>query len=82
MREHLRGNRRLAHLDLESAETDAIAILATCTLGWKGMEEHGEVVKFSVAKAKDIYARYPAIREQVSVFVETRANFLPPLEEG
>lgn len=81
MRKRFRGGKSSQHLSLNAAEADAIGVIAACTVGWENLEEHGELVPFSEAKARDIYTRYPAIREQVSAFIEDRANFLPPLKE-
>lgn len=54
-----------------------IDTLARCTVGWSGMASKGEEIPFSVEKARWLYRAYPAIREQVNVFIGDRANFLP-----
>jgi dienelactone hydrolase len=66
---------------LKKAEGAAVEILAACTVGWTGVEERGKEIAFSEAAAKDVYTRYPVIREQVSAFIEDRRNFLPTLGE-
>lgn len=71
-------------------EMDAMAVdgLAALTIGWwfKGddgmrvdwLMEGKEQVLFSHSEAARIYRAYPAIREQVNVFIAERRNFLTP----
>jgi hypothetical protein len=47
-------------------EEKHIELLAACTKGWKGLEEDGKAVPFSVDEAKRIYAAYPLLIQQVS----------------
>lgn len=64
--------------ELTPEERDALTIdtLARLTVGWS-IKSGGQDVEFSVAKAREIYKAYPAVREQVNVFMAERANFLP-----
>lgn len=67
------------YADLTQEEKDELAIdtLARLTLGWAGLSSDGVPLAFSTAAAKDLYRRFPAVREQVNVFIADRANFLP-----
>ena len=64
--------------DLTPEERDDVTVdtLARMTVGWN-LVLGGEPLEFSVPKAREIYKRYPAIREQVNIFMAERANFLP-----
>lgn len=59
----------------EEIERDAIDLLAHCATGWTGIEENGAAVSFSVDAARDLFTRFPTIREQVDAEVHDRANF-------
>ena len=63
---------------LSAAERDDLNcdMFARCTRGWRGLEEGGKAVEFNRDKAKDIYTKYPGIREQANVFISDRANFV------
>lgn len=67
------------YTDLTQEEKDDIAIdtLARMTVGWDGLKHEGAPLPFSLSAARDLYRHYPAIREQVNVFIADRANFLP-----
>lgn len=64
--------------DLTPAEREELTIdsLARMTTSWF-IKLGGVEVPFSVAKAREIYRGYPAVREQVNLFMADRANFLP-----
>ncbi len=76
-------NRRIAKLSkgksfsAEMSETEGLELLAAVTTGWDGIKRGGVVVSFSEAEARDLYAGFPFIREQVDAAVADRANFLP-----
>lgn len=57
------------------SDEDACELLASCTKGWSGFEQDGEVVKFSHKAAVDLYMEHMWIREQVDAFIADRANF-------
>lgn len=58
-----------------SVERDDIELLVNATTGWD-MVLGGEVPKFSAEKCREVYTKYPFLREQVDAFVGNRANFL------
>jgi hypothetical protein len=53
--------------DAEKADTaeKTCAFLAKFSVDWKGIEEDGKVLEFSVKEAERIYIQYPIIRNQV-----------------
>lgn len=69
-------NKRNQDVDLDDAEQKSQELLAKMTLGWENLEMDGKSVKFSFEAAKDVYARFPWIREQVEKFISDRSNFI------
>lgn len=75
-------NRRLSKknrlkITAEQLEYEVLESLVACTIGWSNnFEVDGAALKFSSENAKDLYLRFPWLREQVQDFVEDRANFL------
>lgn len=65
-----------AELTPEERDSLTIDTLARLTVGWS-IRVSGQEVDFSVPKAREVYRAYPAVREQVNVFMAERANFLP-----
>lgn len=64
--------------DPEEAKVDAIDVMARCTKDWSGfLDRQGEPIPFSVDAARQLYTRFPVIREQVDGFIVQRRNFLP-----
>jgi hypothetical protein len=64
-------------LDADEREQASREMLARCTKGWRGLERaDGTELVYSHSAAIDLYATYPAIREQVNVFIADRANFV------
>jgi hypothetical protein len=65
----------------EEIEEDALALLAGITTAWRtapGVTLDGQAFPaFSQNAAKQIYQRFPWIREQVDQAMGDRANFLP-----
>ncbi len=57
------------------AETNAIELLASVTIGWDGIVWEGEPLKFSEENARMLYRERPWLREQVDEFIADRANF-------
>lgn len=76
-----RGQRANKLPSVEETLAEQCELLAAVTLGWN-IEEGDGPVPFSEAKARDIYMRYPWIREQVDEFVGSRANFLKKGSNG
>jgi hypothetical protein len=61
-----------------SARADASDVLARCTRNWAGfLDGAGEPIPFTLDAARELYNRFPLIREQADAFVSRRANFLP-----
>lgn len=64
--------------DAEANENDAIEIMAACTVGWQGINDKGgNPIPCSPQNATTLYKRYPTIRDQIDVFISSRANFSP-----
>lgn len=63
-------------IDLESAESENVDILARCTTGWRNIIIDGSEIEFSYESAKRLYREYPFIKEQVDEFIGDRDNFL------
>jgi hypothetical protein len=61
-------------------EEDACAIMARCTLAWRGVEDESGALICNEENACKLYSRFTWIRQQVADFVERRANFLPRSE--
>ena len=60
----------------EEDEADALGILVACTVGWSGINgKDGQPVPFSADACRTLYTNFPAIRDQVDVFVTQRVNF-------
>lgn len=63
----------------DAERTDLLCdTLARCTLGWRELDgEDGQPMPpYSYSVANSLYKKYPAIREQVNVFIAERANFV------
>lgn len=61
-----------------NAESDAIELMAACTMRWQGFNDRaGEPIPCTRQAAEALYRRYPVIREQVDGFIFHRKNFLP-----
>lgn len=68
--------------DDEARDLD-LDLYSACTVGWENMlDESGEPIEFSQTKARELYADYPVIYEQVIRFVSDRANFLMASKNG
>jgi hypothetical protein len=66
-----------AELKAADLEERLIERLAALTVRWDNMIEDGEALPCTTEAARQIYQHHLWIREQVSRFVEERANFLP-----
>src|SRR5512135_3668091 len=60
----------------EEQEENGLDLLATCTLAWEGVVVDGEEIPCNKENAKELYRRFPWLKEQVDQFVGDRANFL------
>lgn len=60
----------------EEIEQNGIELLAACTVGWDGIILDGKPLDFSKDNAKELYTRFPWIKEQIDVAVGDRANFI------
>lgn len=64
--------------DLEADQADAIEVMAQCTKGWEGfLDRQGNPLEFSMDAARQLYTRFPMIREQADAFIVQRRHFLP-----
>jgi hypothetical protein len=63
-------------IDLDEAEDKSRDLLAKMTLSWENVEEAGKKVSCTFESAKDLYKKYPWIREQVEKFISDRSNFI------
>jgi len=75
------GNRKLKKgtkkQTMEELEQTSSVLLARATKGWSNnFEVDGEKIKCSEKAAKELYADYSWIREQVDLFINERSNFL------
>jgi hypothetical protein len=68
--------RRNQNLTAEELEAEALDILSLCTLEFQGIILEGEALVCTQQTAKNLYTRFPWIREQVDVFIADRANYL------
>lgn len=62
-------------LDIDEAEKRSIELLATCIVGWAGIQEDGKDVAYSKESAKYILMKYHWIREQIDAAIADRSNF-------
>lgn len=60
----------------EELEAEGIELLVAVTVGWSGITRDGEEFVYSPDNARELYRKYPWIREQVDAAVGDRANFL------
>lgn len=51
-------------------------LLAKCTSKFENMTMDGQPLTYTKASAQQMYLRYPAIKDQVDIFIGKRANFL------
>lgn len=62
---------------LAAEEADAVALLSACTFGWDGVcDTAGKDIPFTTAAAAELYLHFPAIRDQVDMFVASRSSFI------
>lgn len=68
--------RRNQFLTAEELEAEAVDILSLCTLEFQDIVLNGETLVCTQQTAKNLYIKFPWIREQVDVFIADRANYL------
>lgn len=64
--------------DPEQDEEDETALLAACTLGWRGLAAGGQPLEFSAAAAVKLYAdpKFRWLRDQVKAALDQRELFI------
>lgn len=73
-----RGARGLrGKVTAEEIDAETLEYLASLTKRWKGVEDGGHVVAFSMEAAVDIYQRFPWLRKQIDEAVGDRELFFP-----
>lgn len=68
--------RRRAPLTPEEVEEEGLDILVKATLEWRDIVVDGETLVFTKDNVRNLYRRFPWIREQVDGFISDRGNFL------
>jgi len=53
-----------------------------CTVGWRGIDEGGQAMRFSDANLRKVYAAAPIVREQSVAFMRDRGNYFRGPGEG
>lgn len=53
-----------------------VELAVRCTIDWRNLELDGAGLPFTPENAREVYTRFPWIREQALAFVASRANFL------
>lgn len=66
---------RGVQIDMAKMSAERLALLAVCTKAWT-FEEDGKPYPCTPANARKLYGKHKWMRDQVSAFVEERANFL------
>lgn len=74
-------NRRLnskssSTITAERMESEAIEVLAKCSVSWTGIVYDGEELECDFASAKKLYMNASWVKEQVDEFIAERANYL------
>lgn len=70
-------NKKIGDIDLEDIESEALAMMVSCTVGWKNvLDLEGKEIPFTAEGARSLYSNYPIVREQVDAFVVNRAHFI------
>lgn len=60
---------------LDNKEGGESELLASVTIGWRGLEENKEPVEFTKEKAVYLYENSPNIANQLDRFIADRKNF-------
>jgi len=70
-----RMNNRQTKTTMATMESDAIDLLAACTVGWSGILIGNQEFPFSHDNAVALYTRFAWIKRQADAFVSEEANF-------
>jgi hypothetical protein len=60
---------------LDDVEGSGEKLLASITIGWRGLTDKGVEVEFSKDRAEQLYSNSPGIARQVDNFAAKRGNF-------
>jgi hypothetical protein len=63
-------------LTAEEMEEESLDLLASCTLGWEGVNYGTDPLPFSKEAARNLYRKHAFIREQVDEAMADRSLFL------
>ena len=63
-------------IDWDEFEDKARDLLAKMTLDWENVLEDKKKITCNFENAKELYKKYPWIREQVEKFISDRSNFI------
>lgn len=75
--------KKLATLDLEEADAEALELMVSCTVGWKNVfDTDGKEIAFTKDAARALYEAYPIVREQVDLFIVDRTHFIKASSEN
>lgn len=67
----------LSEIDLVEADQDALNLIVACTVGWKNVfNTEGKAVEFSKEAIRELYEKYPVVREQADAFIVDRMRFI------
>lgn len=62
-------------LTADEVEAEALDIIVACTKGWRGVGVGEPVTEFSAQKARELYTKVKAVREQVEDAINDRSLF-------
>ena len=73
----------LSEIDLVEADQDALNLIVACTVGWKNvLNTDGKPVEFSKEAVRELYEKYPVVREQADAFIVDRMRFIKASSEN
>ena len=61
----------------EEIQERGIEILARCTLSWRNVVVDGQELPCTLDNARQVYRRFPWMREQADAFASDRGAYLP-----
>lgn len=73
MRSAQRGSRTVSSEELDE---DALTLLAACAIEWSGFVLDGQPIECDEKTARQVFERFPDIRDQADRFIADRANFM------
>ena len=62
----------------EGLDADGLTVIVACTVAWDGVRVAGQPQECTPATVRELYGRFPWMREQAEAFIGDRRNFLPP----